>query len=282
MIELCRELASLLPPSLQKVMLLNTGSESNEAALRIAKLKTGRFEIVGLTRSFHGLTGGAGSSTYAAGSKGYGPSSPGTLAIPAPDCYRCPIRHCVDRCDMTCLEAGFEMIDAQTVGSLAAFIAEPIISSGGMILPPPGYFPRLKQLCEARGMLLILDEAQTGLGRCGANFAFEQDGAVPDILTLSKTLGGRVAAIGHGHERRNRGNLLSERLPASDLPPVRSPSRGRGPGRAEVLVREKLAERASRMGEILKSGLEEIKDRYVQVGDVRGRTVLGCRNREGP
>ena len=273
-IELCRELASLLPPTLQKVMLLNTGSESNEAALRIAKLKTGRFEIVGLTRSFHGLTGGAGSSTYAAGRKGYGPSSPGTLAIPAPDCYRCPIRHCVDRCDMTCLEAGFEMIDAQTVGSLAAFIAEPIISSGGMIIPPPGYFPRLKQLCEARGMLLILDEAQTGLGRCGANFAFEQDGAVPDILTLSKTLGGGLplsatVTSDEIEETCYQKGFLHLTSHQSDPLPAAV-----GQAVLEVLVREKLAERASRMGEILKSGLEEIKDRYVQVGDVRGRGLF--------
>ena len=112
------------------------------------------------------------------------------MAIPAPNCFRCPIQHCRDRCDLTCLEVGFELVDSQSVGSLAACIAEPIISSGGVLVPPPAYFPRLKELCAARGMLLILDEAQTGLGRIGANFAFEQDGAVPDILTLSKTLGG--------------------------------------------------------------------------------------------
>lgn len=107
-IELCQELASLLPPSLQKVLLLNTGGESNEAALRVAKLKTGRFEVVGFTYSFHGLTGGAGASTYAAGRRGYGPAAPGAMAIPAPNCYRCPIRHCRDRCDLTCLHAGFD------------------------------------------------------------------------------------------------------------------------------------------------------------------------------
>ena len=136
-IELCRQLASLLPPTLQKVMLLSTGSESNEAALRLAKLNTGRFEIVGLTNSYHGLTSGAGASTYAAGRKGYGPTMPGSMAIPAPNCFRCPIQHCRDRCDLTCLEVGFELVDSQSVGSLAACIAEPIISSGGVLVPPP-------------------------------------------------------------------------------------------------------------------------------------------------
>ena len=96
-VELCRELAALLPPQLQKVILLNTGSEANEAALRMAKLATGGFEVVGLSASFHGLTGGAGAVTYSVGRSGTGPALPGSLAIPAPNAYRCPIRHCAER-----------------------------------------------------------------------------------------------------------------------------------------------------------------------------------------
>ena len=99
-VELCRELAALLPPQLQKVILLNTGSEANEAALRMAKLATGRYEVVGLSASFHGLTGGAGAVTYSVGHAGYGPPLPGSLAIPAPNAYRCPIRHCAGACDL--------------------------------------------------------------------------------------------------------------------------------------------------------------------------------------
>ena len=273
-VELCQELAALLPPSLQKVMLLNTGAESNEAALRMAKLKTGGFEVVGLTGSFHGLTGGAAASTYVAGRKGYGPTTPGTLAIPAPNCYRCPIRHCVDDCDLTCLQVGFELIDSQTVGSPAACIAEPIISSGGIIVPPAGYFPRLKELCQARGMLLILDEAQTGMGRVGANFAFEQDGAVPDILTLSKTLGGglplaaTVTSAEIEEDCYTKGFVhltshVSDPLPASV-----------GLAVLEVLARERLVERANRLGDRLKSGLQSLQERYEIVGDVRGRGLL--------
>jgi 2,2-dialkylglycine decarboxylase (pyruvate) len=273
-IELCRELANLLPPTLQKVLLLSTGAESNEAALRMAKLKTGGFEIVGLTSSYHGMTGGAAASTYAAGRKGYGPTVPGVMAIPAPNCYRCPIRHCLDQCDLACLEAGFELIDNQSVGSLAACIAEPIISAGGVLVPPPGYFPRLKQLCEARGMLLILDEAQTALGRVGVNFAFEQDAVVPDILTLSKTLGGglplaaTVTSDEIEAECYAKGFLHVTSHESDPLPAAV------GLAVLEVLARDQLDERAGRMGQHLKNGLDQLQQRYEVVGDVRGRGLL--------
>jgi len=273
-IELCRELAALLPASLEKVLLLSTGSESNEAALRMAKLSTGRFEVVGLTASFHGLTGGAGASTYSIGHRGYGPAMPGAMAIPAPYCYRCPIRHHPDRCGLACLEAGFELVDAQSVGSLAACIVEPIISAGGVIVPPPGYFPRLKQLCEARDMLPILDEAQTGLGRLGGNFAFEQDGAVPDILTLSKTLGGGLPLAA-----TVTSDTIEEACHANGFVHVTSHQSDPLPARVglavlEVLVREQLAERALRLGQRLRAGLEALEAGYEVIGDVRGRGLL--------
>jgi 2,2-dialkylglycine decarboxylase (pyruvate) len=273
-VELCRELASLLPPSLQKVLLLNTGSESNEAALRLAKLKTGGFEVVGLTHSYHGVSGGAGASTYAAGRRGYGPTITGRMAIPAPNCYRCPLGLSCDGCDLACLAVGFELVDSQSVGALAACIAEPIVSAGGVIVPPPGYFPRLKQLCVARGMLLILDEAQTGLGRLGANFAFEQDGAVPDILTLSKTLGGEVPLAATITSDEIEGECYARgflHLTSHQSDPLPAAA---GLAVLEVLSCEQLAARASRLGDYLRSGMEQIQQRYEVVGDVRGRGLL--------
>ena len=127
-------------------MLLNTGTEANEVALKLAKMHTGRFEVVGLTRSFHGLLAGIASMTYSMAHAGYGPVLPGTFALPAPYAYRCPIRHCDDTCDCTCLEVGFELVDQQSVGSLCALVAEPILSAGGIIVPPDGYFRRVSEL----------------------------------------------------------------------------------------------------------------------------------------
>jgi 2,2-dialkylglycine decarboxylase (pyruvate) len=128
--------------------------------------------------------------TYQLTRKGYGPAAAGSLALPTPNGYRSPFRNPDGTYDWkTELDYGFSLVDAQSVGSLAAVIVEPILSSGGVIVLPPGYLRRLKEHCIARNMLLIVDEAQTGVGRTGKNWAFEHDGVTPDILTLSKTLG---------------------------------------------------------------------------------------------
>ncbi len=271
---LAERLASLFPPGLDKVILLNTGSEANEVALKLAKMRTGRFEVVGLARSFHGLLAGIASVNFSMAHAGYGPLLPGAFALPAPYAYRCPIRHCDGACDCTCLEAGFELVDQQSVGSLCAVIAEPVLSAGGIIVPPDGYFRRLRELCDARGMLLVLDEAQTGFGRLGTMFGFEHDGIVPDLVAVSKTLGGGIplaATITNSlieEDCVGKGFLhvtshVSDPLPAAA-----------GLAVLEVIEEERLVERAREQGEYLLGRLRELQAAYEQIGDVRGRGLL--------
>ncbi|HJZ02131.1 MAG TPA: aspartate aminotransferase family protein, partial [Streptosporangiaceae bacterium] len=163
---------------------------------------------------------------------------------------------------------------AQSVGSLAACIVEPILSSGGIIEPPSGYFPALQDKCRERGMLLILDEAQTGLCRTGTWYAFERDGVVPDILTLSKTLGAGLplAAVLTGAElekaAHDRGFLFFTTHVADPLPAAV------GITVLDVLQRDRLDERARHLGGVLRRGLERIADRHEVVGDIRGRGLL--------
>jgi 2,2-dialkylglycine decarboxylase (pyruvate) len=271
---LAERLVSLVPTSLNKVILVNTGGEANEVALRLAKMHTGRFEIVGLTRSWHGLQAGAASVNLAGGHAGYGPLMPGSLALPAPYAYRCPIRHCNGTCDCSCLEAGFDMLDQQSVGSLCAVIAEPVLSAGGIIVPPPDYFQRLRKLCEERGMLLILDEAQTGFGRLGAMFGFELYGVVPDILSVSKTLGGGIplAATLTSSEIEsdcyNKGFMHVTSHVADPLPAAV------GLAVINVIEEEGLAEQARQRGNYLLERLRELQQRHEQIGDVRGKGLL--------
>ena len=271
---LAERLIELVPESLDKVLLVNTGGEANEVALRLAKMHTGRFEIVGLTRSWHGLQAGVASLNLAGGHAGYGPLMPGTLALPAPYAYRCPIRHCNGTCDCSCLEAGFDMIDQQSVGSLCAVIAEPVLSAGGIIVPPPDYFQRLRTLCTERGMLLVFDEAQTGFGRLGTMFGFELYGIEPDILSVSKTLGGGVplAATLTSSEIEedcySKGFMhvtshVSDPLPAAV-----------GLAVINVIEEEGLVEQARLRGEYLMARLRELQQHHEQIGDVRGKGLL--------
>ena len=274
-VDLARRLAETLPEPLEKAMLLTTGAESNEAAIRMAKLVTGKHEIVSFARSWHGMTQAAAGATYSAGRKGYGPAPPGNFAIPAPYRYRPDFTTADGELDwQRQLDFGFDLIDAQSTGSLAACIVEPILSSGGIIEPPPGYFAALRDKCRERGMLLILDEAQTGLCRTGTWYAFERDGVVPDILTLSKTLGAGLplAAVLTSAElekaAHDRGFLFFTTHVADPLPAAV------GTTVLDVLHRDRLDERARHLGGILRHGLEQIARRHEIVGDIRGRGLL--------
>jgi 2,2-dialkylglycine decarboxylase (pyruvate) len=273
-LDLAGALLATLPPPLERAMFLSTGGESVEVAVRMAKLATGRFEVASLTRSWHGLTGGAAALTLAAGRRGYGPTLPGSFALPAPYAYRCPVRACDGECDCTCLEAGFELFDQASVGSPAAVVAEPVLSAGGVIVPPPGYFARLVDLCAERDMLVVFDECQTGLGRLGTMYGFEAYGVVPDFLVLSKTLGGGVpigavvtsAAIEETcHERGfvHVTSHVSDPLPAAAARAV-----------LEIVRSDDLPGRAARAGERLGAHLAELATRHEAVGDVRGMGLL--------
>ncbi|RMJ23102.1 2,2-dialkylglycine decarboxylase [Aspergillus sp. HF37] len=274
-VNLAERLARFLPAPLEKSFFLNTGSESIEAAIKMAKCHTGKFEVVAFAASYHGLTQGAGSATYTAGRRRGGPCMPGQLVFPAPYAYRSVFRKADGSYDWeTELEFGWSLIDRQSVGSLAAFVMEPILSTGGILDLPRGYLQRMSAECRKRGMLLIMDEAQTGVGRTGKMFAFEQDEIVPDILALSKTLGcglplasvSTTAEIERGC--RESGFLwlsthINDPLPAAVGDKV-----------LEIVERDDICQRACERGLQLREGLLKLQQKYWCIGDVRGRGLL--------
>lgn len=274
-VELGARLTATLPDPLERMLLLTTGAESNEAAVKLAKLYTGRHEIVAFDQAWHGMSSGAASATFCAGRRGYGPLMPGMLTLPTPNAYRSPFRTADGGYDWEAeLDYGLRMLDRQSTGSLAACIVEPILSSGGIIELPVGYLARLKEECDRRGMLLILDEAQTGVGRTGHMYAFQRDGITPDIITLSKTLGAGlpVAAVVTSAEIEStcheRGFLfftthVSDPLAAAVALTV-----------LDVVERDGLVDRARGLGKILGDRLGELREAYPCVGDVRGRGLL--------
>ncbi|KAI9654950.1 MAG: putative secondary metabolism biosynthetic enzyme [Bathelium mastoideum] len=274
-VDLAERLAHLLPHPLEKSFFLNTGSETTEAAIKMAKYYTGKFEIVAFSASYHGLTHGAGSATFSAGRRNGGPAQPGQLVFPAPYAYRSPFRKSDGSYDWeTEMDFGWSLIDRQSVGSLAAFIMEPILSTGGILVPPKGYLKRMSAECKKRDMLLIMDEAQTGVGRTGEMFAFEHSGVIPDILCLSKTLGCGLplAAVSTTSEIergcKEAGFLwltthLNDPLTAAVGNKV-----------LEIVERDKMCLRAAERGEQLRNGLLELQEKYWCIGDVRGQGLL--------
>jgi 4-aminobutyrate aminotransferase-like enzyme len=274
-VDLAEALTNLLPPQLNKCMFLSTGSETNECALKLAKMYTGGHEIGTHSATNIGFTPAPGAATFSVGRKGYGPQLPGNLILPVPYAYRSPFRHPDGSYDWrTELDYGWDLIDRQSTGALAAVMIEPIVSAGGIITLPEGYLKALKEHCEKRGMLLIVDEAQTGMGRTGNVFAFEHEGVVPDILTLSKTLGaglplGATVVTDEVERVCNERGFFYYTTHQND-PLVAAV----GAKVCEIVKRDRMDKQAAEKGELLKQGLLGLQKKYPCIGDVRGRGLM--------
>lgn len=273
-IDLASALAEIAPGALDRVLLLSTGGESNEAALRMAKTATGGYEVLGLSRSWHGVTQGAASATYSSGRAGHGPAAPGSFVLPAPTPYR-PRFSRGDAYDwLGELDYGFELFDRQATGNPAALIIETIMSSGGVLVLPDGYVKAAAERARQRGMYVIVDEAQTGLGRTGQLFDCDRDGFVPDFITLSKTLGAGLplSAVLTTQDIEQRcfdrkfhfyTTHASDPLPAAVGLKV-----------IEIILRDRLADRARVAGARLRQGFETLMQRFDPIGDIRGRGLM--------
>jgi acetylornithine/N-succinyldiaminopimelate aminotransferase len=240
-----------------RVYLSNSGAEATEAALKLARRTFAdrgedRTEFVATLNGFHGRTLGAlsvtGQETYR---KGFSPLVPGVSFVPFDD-----------------LPAMERAVGPRT----AAVIVEPIQGNGGVRVPTPGYLRDLKALCETRGCLLILDEVQTGIGRTGKWFAYEHEGMVPDILCLAKAMGGGmpVGAM-----------ITTEALAQAFQPGVHGTTFGGNPvacaaglATLDVIEREGLLERATRMGERYRALLGDLQRRRPALQELRGRGLL--------
>jgi 2,2-dialkylglycine decarboxylase (pyruvate) len=264
-----------MPPGLTKSLFINTGAESNEAALRMAKLYTGGYEVLAVGGSWHGVTGGTSAVSFASDRKGYGVPVPGVFVMPEPNAYRPYIRAGTEeQSALACLELGLKMFDMQSSGRAAAIIIEPIISAGGVLVPPAAYMRALRRAADERGMLLIFDEAQTAFGRIGHRTGSDYFGVVPDIMSVSKTLGGGLPlaatittpAIEDSVHRKGFNfytSHVSDPLPAEV-----------GLAVLRVIAEEHLVERARTVGGYLRRRLEELQQRHEAIGDVRGEGLL--------
>ncbi len=274
--QLARTLArDWLPGGISRSIFVNTGSESNEVALRIAKMATDGYEVLVLGGSWHGVTGGASGLSMASDRRHYGVPTPGVFVIPEPNAYRPYIPAATEEAAaLANLDLALKMFDMQSSGRGAAIVAEPVISAGGVLVPPKAFMQALRRAADERGMLLIFDEAQTAFGRIGTKTGAEYFGVTPDIITMSKTLGGglplaAVATTPAIEEKIHERHFTFYTSHVSD--PLLAEV---GLAVLRVIAEEKLVERANTMGAYLRARLEELQQRHEAIGDVRGLGLL--------
>jgi 4-aminobutyrate aminotransferase/(S)-3-amino-2-methylpropionate transaminase len=267
-------LASIMPsPELRVSFFGSSGAEAIEGAMRIAKQYTGRSEFVALEMSFHGRTAATLSVTgnWNRKKKG-GPYLPGVAFAPAPHPYRSAFTGDPDAIALECARAVEHAIDYGTSGGVAAFIAEPVMGEGGIIVPPPNYFKYVKEALDRRGVLFICDEVQSGFGRTGKMLAIEHYGVVPDIIVTAKGIadGFPLSAF------TTRDEIAKAFTPGDHLSTF-----GGNPvacaaaiANIEVFRKERLADASAAKGARAIARLRDVAAKSACVGDVRGLGLM--------
>ena len=265
-------LAPMAEPT--RTFFTNSGTESIEAALKMARYHSGRPRNLAYLGAFHGRTMGSLSLTAskAVQRRGFAPLLTGVTHVPYSYCYRCPFHLAYPECDVTCVRYIEETIFTSSCPpeEVAALFVEPVQGEGGYIVPPPAFFPRLRELCDRHGILLVVDEVQSGFGRTGKMFAIEHWGVEPDIIAVAKGIASGMplgAAIAResimdwppgAHANTFGGNPVSCAAALATLD----------------LLEDGLIENAADVGAYLRDGLAALQQRQPNVGDVRGLGLM--------
>jgi len=274
-IKLGEDLAETAPfPGPVRTFYANSGTEANEAAIKMARYHTKRFGILGFLGSFHGRTLGSLSltSSRAIQRRGFGPMQGGTFHAPYATCYRCPVGLTPDRCGAECLDFLEEQVLVHLISpdDVAAVLVEPIQGEGGYVVPAKAFHERLRALTTKHGMLLMVDEVQSGMGRTGKMWAIEHFGVQPDVVTAAKGIAS--------------GLPLGVAIARSDVmawpPGAHASTFGGNPVSCAAaiatidLLRESLVKNAAEVGEHLLNGLRALMDKHPIIGDVRGKGLM--------
>ncbi len=268
-------LSSLLPPSLRRIQLFTSGAESVEAAFRLAKSVTKKFEFISFWGGFHGKTGGVLGLLGDQFKKEMGPFMPGLYQAPFAYCYRCPLKLRYPDCGIACADHLRQVIKLQTQQQVAAIIVEPIQGTAGNVVPPPGFLTRVKEIAKEFNALYISDEMQTGFGRAGKMWGFEHEGFVPDILTVGKGIGGGFPLSGVISSDANC-SAKPYANPSGSSSSYGGNPLGSAAGLAtlEIITKEKVVENSREVGKALFEALLPFTEKYSFVGEVRGQGLM--------
>ncbi len=269
--ELSQLLLEVLPEGLTKFFFTTSGTEANEAAFKIARMYTGKTKIIARYRSYHGSTMASIAATGDPRRWAMEPGGKGQGFVFAPEvnCYKCPIKHTYPGCNIACVDYVEHMIANES--DVAAVLIEPIVGTNGVLIPPPEYVPRLREICDRHGVLLIADEVMSGWGRTGEWFTVNHWNVKPDILVTAKGITSAYVPLGlcattakiaayfddhyfaHGH--------TYEAHPMTLLPAVAT---------IHEMQRLQLVERSRELGPYLGEKLQGLKTKHPSIGDVRG------------
>jgi len=252
----------------------NSGTEANEAAIKLARYSTKRYGIIAFLGSFHGRTLGSLSltSSKAIQRKGFGPPVAGTYHTPYATCYRCPVGQRPESCQAECLNFLEDQILVHLVSpdEVAAVVVEPIQGEGGYVVPAPQFHERLRALTKKHGMLLVCDEVQSGMGRTGKMFGIEHFGVEPDMITAAKGIASGLPLA-----------VTTARADVMAWPPgAHASTFGGNPVSCAAslatidLLRTSLMQNATEVGAYMMDLLRELQQKHAIIGDVRGKGLM--------
>ncbi len=285
-IKLAEKLADITPGSLSRVFPVNSGSEANETAIKIARAyhrrrgEPGRYKVISRRGSYHGATAGVLwlGSTPGASRADYEPSPPGVLYSPQPNPYRCELGgETPSECAVRCVRAIDELVRFHGPETVSAVIAEPVAMGQGAVVPGDEYWPMLREICSEYGVLLIADEVITGFGRTGKMFGVEHWDVVPDIMTVAKgivssypPLGATIATDEVARQFVGEGSIFRHVLTTAGHPVAAAAALKN----IEILETESLVRNSAEVGAYLKEQLVGLMTDHPIVGDVRGIGLL--------
>jgi 4-aminobutyrate aminotransferase len=272
---LAAALRDVVPPALDTFFFSNSGAEAVEAALKLSRQTTGRPNVIAFEGGFHGRTVATMSLTSSKTGfrAGYQPLMPGVFFAPFPSCSHCRIGPSGGECCDTALERLRHLLATQTSpAETAAILVEPVLGEGGYVVPPDSFLPGLRRICDEYGILLIVDEIQSGFGRTGEFFAIDHWGVVPDVLVMAKGLASGFPLSGIGASR-----ALMDRWPTGSHGGTyggNAVACAAAEATIRVLLEEDMVGNARTQGAVLVRALRELQAVVPAIGDVRGLGLM--------
>jgi 4-aminobutyrate aminotransferase-like enzyme len=267
--------SGLLPGGITHIQMFSGGAEAVEAAFRLAKSVTKKFEFVGFWGGYHGKTAGVIGLLGGGYRNHQGPFQPGMHLSPYANCYRCPWKLEHPSCGLACAEHLRNVIKNDTQDEVAAIILEPMQGTAGNVIPPDDFIHAVREIADEFGALLIADEILTGFGRTGTMWASEQFDLKPDVMTIGKGIGGGfpLSAVASSFERMSA-KPFGEPSGSSSSYGGNPLAAAAGLAAVEAILDEKLVENSARVGALMLDALKELQNKYRFIGDVRGRGLM--------